>query len=76
MQLRVGVGDSVLDVSSTTGELTIGGEDGTVTADVPAATMEDVPVGRYDADIELTYADGAVRSSATFTVKVVQDITR
>lgn len=74
MQLRTRAGTMVIDVS-TDDHLTVDGVAGTVTANVPATMME-IAAGRYYADVELVYADGTVRSSNTFQVTVVQDITR
>ena len=75
LQIRVKrVGTLLLDCS-TTDYLTIDGLAGTVTVDVPASEM-DIQTGKHEADLELTYADGTVRSSDTFIVTVLQDITR
>jgi len=68
------VGTLLLDCS-TDNYLTIDGLAGTVTINVPASEMG-VPIGNYEADLELTYSDDTVRSSETFTVSVLKDITR
>ena len=68
------VGTLLLDCS-TDNYLTIDGLAGTVTINVPASEM-DVPIGNHEADMELTYSDDTVRSSDTFTVSVLKDITR
>lgn len=49
---------------------------GTVTATFLPATTAAVPVGTYCTDLELTFADGEVRSSHTLTVPVIADYTR
>lgn len=72
MQLRTRSDTIVLDVS-TSDYLTI--DASSVISDVPASLM-DMPLGKYLADIQLTYQDGSVRSSKTFTVLVEKDITR
>ena len=65
----------ILSASTETGELTVDGLAGTVTAVIPKEEMEAVATGKYQADVELTYADGSRRSSSTFNVTVVQDLT-
>jgi len=75
MQIRTKLGSILLLDCSTNDYLAISGVAGTVTVSVPAALM-DIQTGSHQADIELTYADGTVRSSDTFTVAVLQDITR
>lgn len=59
----------------TAGLLTVDGAAGTVTLLMPKAITTPVVPGSYVADIELTYADGTVRSSDTFSVKIGKDIT-
>ena len=75
LQIRVKKVGTLLLVCSTADYLTIDGLAGTVTVEVPASEM-DIPTGKHEADLELTYADGTVRSSSTFIVIVLQDITR
>jgi len=75
IQVRVKrIGTVLLDVS-TDDYLTVDGSAGTVTVDVPASLMN-LEVGKHEADLELRYIDGTVRSSDTFTVSVIPDITR
>lgn len=75
MQIRVKRVGTLLVEASTDDYLTIDGVAGTVTCNIPAAEM-DIDTGKHEADIELTYADGTVRTGDTFTVVVQQDITR
>lgn len=49
---------------------------GTVTATFDPATTRAVPVGTYYTDLELTFADGQVRSSKTLALTVIADHTR
>lgn len=49
---------------------------GTLTITFLPATTAAVPVGTYLTDLELTFADGEVRSSQTMTVPVIADYTR
>jgi hypothetical protein len=60
--------------ASTDDYLIVDPEVGTVDADIPESVMT-IPTGQYQADVQLTYDDGTVRSSDTFKVKVIQDIT-
>lgn len=50
--------------------------DGQVTVVFLPATTAAVPVGTYLTDLELTFADGQVRSSQTMTLAVIADYTR
>jgi hypothetical protein len=67
-------GTLLLDCSSND-YLTINGPSGKVFANIPASLMK-LDTGKHEADVELTYADGTVVSSSTFTVDLVIDITR
>lgn len=49
---------------------------GTVTAIFNPAVTAAVAVGTYATDLELTFADGQVRSSQTLSVSVIADYTR
>jgi hypothetical protein len=57
------------------GTLVVDGTAGLVTLTVPKGLTSALVPGKYYADVELTYADGSVRSSETFQVKVTKDIT-
>lgn len=52
-----------------------GGADGAFTLTIPAATSEGLPPGVGQADVEFTYPGGAVASTETFFVNLVEDIT-
>lgn len=49
---------------------------GTVLATFLPATTATVPVGTYLTDLEITFADGQVRSSQTLVITVIADQTR
>ena len=49
---------------------------GTIAITFLPATTAAVPVGSYLTDLQLTFADGQVRSSQTMTVPVIADYTR
>lgn len=49
---------------------------GTVLATFLPATTATVPVGAYLTDLEITFADGQVRSSQTLSLPVIADYTR
>lgn len=49
---------------------------GAVTATFLPATTREVPVGTYLTDLEITFADGQVRSSQTLALSVIADQTR
>jgi homogentisate 1,2-dioxygenase len=43
---------------------------------VPAATMADMAIGTYHADVEMSWSDGSVLSSPTFLVIILPDQTQ
>ncbi len=49
---------------------------GTVLTTFLPATTATVPVGTYLTDLEITFADGQVRSSQTLVITVIADQTR
>jgi hypothetical protein len=57
------------------GEVIIIPADGLVTVLFPVATTLTVRPGEYLSDLEVTWADGTVQSSATFAVIVEEDMT-
>lgn len=59
----------------TVGFLEVDGSAGKVSLSVDKALMTGITPAKYYADLELTYPDGTVRSSDTFTVNVRKDIT-
>jgi hypothetical protein len=61
---------------ATADSLAITPQTGTVTAVFLPATTAAVPVGTYLTDLEITFADGEVRSSQTLTLAVLADYTR
>lgn len=72
MQARTTTGQVVLDLSSSTDDLTVDGAAGKVILSADNA----LAVGTYMADVELTYAGGAVKSSDTFMIQVTPDVTK
>lgn len=63
-------------VVATPDSLDIAPQTGTVTIVFLPATTAVVPVGTYLTDLQLTFADGEVRSSQTLTLAVLADYTR
>lgn len=55
--------------------LTIQGTEGVVTVEVPASLTRALPIGPCFFDIEITFADGTVRSTETMSLSVAEDIT-
>jgi hypothetical protein len=68
--------DPVVDATTANGLLTIVGEDGEIDLEVPAATMAEIRPGKYQSDLQVTFADGSIHSSKSWDVLVVEDITR
>ena len=64
------------DLVATADSLVITPLAGAVTAVFLPATTAAVPVGTYLTDLEITFADGQVRSSQTLTLAVLADYTR
>ena len=64
----------VIDVSSATGEITFTELEGKVHVRVESAEMDILP-GSYDLDLELTFPDGTVKSTATQVLEIVEDVT-
>ena len=64
-----------MSLSDATGELTINGAAGEIDLLVVYADMEDLAIGSYRADMEVTYSNGVRSSSVTFIVNIVEDIT-
>ena len=67
--------EPTLSASSAEGGVTMNPTGGVVTVRFEPADTELVEPGKYDADIEMTWSDGSVQSSATFSVVVKADIT-
>jgi len=57
------------------GTLTINAAEGLVTVVMPPTIMDDIEPGTYLADIRMTFANGDVVSTETFSIKVIADIT-
>lgn len=70
-----GAATPAVAASTDTGEITLTPLDGVATVRIEPEVTELVPPAKYSADIEVTWADGTVQSSATFTVDVKEDIT-
>jgi hypothetical protein len=64
-----------VSASTATGEITLTPLDGVATVRIEPAVTELVAPAKYDADIEVTWSDGTVQSSATFSVVVQEDVT-
>lgn len=64
-----------LDISTTSGELTIDPLVGAVGLQVGALAMQVIVPGYYLTDLELTFTDGTVMSTDTTKVKVLMDVT-
>jgi hypothetical protein len=56
--------------------LTINGAAGEIDLRVEASVMNTLAPGNYYSDLEVTFLDGTVRSTDTFVVEIVEDITR
>lgn len=67
-------GTLLLDLTSSD-SLTMGGAAGTVDMLVAPDLTREMPVGTFEVDLEITYSDGTVQSSDTFSIKVWKDIT-
>jgi hypothetical protein len=76
MQLRDDADSILIDASTANGLLTLRLEDGVVVATIPYDEMESVPVGEHRFDCEIVYASNTKESSPTYTLGVVEDITR
>lgn len=76
MQLKQQLGsEPVLDLLSSGEGLTIDSSAGDVSVSVDAATMSTLTPGIYHCDMQLTFPDGRVVSTATIQVYVETDIT-
>lgn len=64
----------VIDISSETGEITFTELEGKVHVRVEYTEMDILP-GSYDLDLELTFPDGTVKSTATQVLEIVEDVT-
>lgn len=68
-------GELLLEIDSDSAALVIDATAGTVTMTVAAAVTALLPVGVHQTDLQLTYPDGTVQSSATLRVKILPDVT-
>ena len=81
LQIRDRDNTAVVSVTSATSALAIepvlGETDttGQVYLTIDASTMATIAPGTYYVDLELTFADGTVRSTETITLIVLRDIT-
>jgi hypothetical protein len=57
------------------GEITLTPVDGLATVVFQPATTREIEPDKYVSDLEITWADGSVQSSMTFTVVVDEDVT-
>lgn len=64
-----------IEATTTTGDLVITALTGAVALTVSAERMRAVAAGSYQMDLEITWADGTVRSTETLAVKVLPDVT-
>ena len=77
MQLRINTeSEVVLDLSSTTGGLTIDEANGYIYLRVEAAQTSQLFPITYVADIQVTFPDGTVQSTSNFSLVVTPDVTR
>lgn len=72
MQVRDKTDALILDASAY---LTVDGPAGTVALVVPASETGAFPVAKLAFDIELTFPGGAVQSTETMSLRVVEDVT-
>jgi hypothetical protein len=70
-----GASEPVVTASTAEGEITLTPLDGIATVRIEPEVTALVSPQKYDADIEVTWSDNTVQSSATFTVDVKEDIT-
>jgi hypothetical protein len=73
-QVRDRNGALILSATSDVGNITFDIPNGYV--DLFYIATSSIPVGNYYCDLELTFPTGAVRSTKTFDIKVLEDITR
>lgn len=67
--------EPAVSASTETGEITLDPTAGKATVRIEPEITRLIDPGKYDADIEVTWSDGTVQSSATFLVVVQPDIT-
>lgn len=70
-------GSRVLMISSTESpsSLSIDGSNGIVNLRVEADDMAILEPGQYKSDLQLTFSDGTVRSTNTFYIRILEDVT-
>lgn len=75
ISLRTGL--RVLEVSSFESpvSISIDGTNGLVSLRVEAELTELLDPGQYKSDLQLTFEDGTVRSTNTFYIKIIEDVT-
>jgi hypothetical protein len=66
---------ALLATATMGAEITITPAEGRVQVTLPAAVTEVFPPGRLILDVEITYSNGKVWSTPTFTLDVDEDVT-
>ena len=74
MHARSAKGTLVIQVSDGSG-IVLDPLEGEATVRIEPVETQLIGPGKYDADIEVTWSDGTVQSSATFIIQVLADIT-
>jgi len=61
----------------TTGDgIVIDGPAGEITLNVSADETAKLPIGTHDYDVRVTWPDGVVRTSPTFLLRILEDVSR
>lgn len=75
LHVRDATGALVVEASMGNGRITIDPAAGRIDMRVPADVMAAVSPGQYRFDVELTQADGTVRTLEQQTLNVIEDMT-
>lgn len=75
LHLRSSSGTLAVEATVDNGRIVITPLDGRIALSVPAAVMAAVAPGSYVADLEVTFADGTVRTIERLAVTVMGDAT-
>ena len=76
LQVRSKRGELLASADTDDGLTIADPETGAVNLLIDAETMSAVPLGSHSMDLEITFADGTVKSTETVKLKIIEDITR
>lgn len=65
-----------ISTSSSPSSITIDGPNGIVNLRVEADDTAGLRPGEYKTDLQITFPDGTVKSTDTFYIKIIEDVTR